>query len=74
MLVAIHYEDDHSWGFLDGQPVDMAAALVVAMSSVVDRYPDLNEIAHLPPSWEATRVAVGKPWSKRQSDWVTEGK
>lgn len=74
VLVAIHYEDDHSWGFLDGQPVDMAAALVVAMSSVVDRYPDLNEIAHLPPSWEATRVAVGKPWSKRQSDWVTEGK
>jgi len=69
VLVATHYEDDHSWAFLDGQPFDMAAAQVVAMSSVVDLHPDLDKIASLPPGWEATRAAVGEPWSMQKSDW-----
>lgn len=69
VLVATHYEDDHSWGFLDGQPAKMETALVVAMSTVVDRHPDVNEIADLPPGWSAERPAVGEPWLKRQSYW-----
>ena len=66
VLVATHYEDDHSWAFMDGAPADMSAALVVAMSSVIIRHRDLDEIAELPPGWSATRVAVGQPWSKKQ--------
>ncbi|WP_296613083.1 hypothetical protein [Sphingomonas sp.] len=49
VLVATHHEDDHSWSFLDGQPFDPATSLVVAMSKVVDRHPDIVEIADLPP-------------------------
>lgn len=72
VLIATHYEDDHSWGFMDGTPTDMAAALVVAMSEVIDRHPDLDEIASLPPGWSATRAAVGEPWLKQQDDWGSE--
>ena len=72
VLMATHYEDDHSWAFIDGATTDMATTLMVAMSEVVERHPDLDEIARLPPGWSATRVAVGKPWMKQQDDWNTE--
>lgn len=72
VLVATHYEDDRSWGFMDGAPADMARALLVAMSEVVERHPDLIEIASLPPGWSATRAAVGEPWTKQQNDWDAE--
>ena len=68
VLVAMHYEDDHSWGFMDGTPADMATAIVVAMSEVIEQHPELDEIASLPPGWSATRVAVGEPWSKQRED------
>jgi hypothetical protein len=69
VLTVTHYDDDHSWGFLDGGLNDGATALVVAMSEVVDRHPDLAEIANLPPGWSARRTAVGEPWLRRQDDW-----
>ena len=72
LLVVTHYEDDHSWAFMDGEPFEGATALVVAMSEVVDRHPDLDEIAGLPPGWSATRAAVGQPWSKHKDDWGSE--
>ncbi|MEO8375239.1 MAG: hypothetical protein ABI471_08435 [Sphingomonas bacterium] len=82
ILVVTHYEDDHSWAFMgihghswafmDGEPFESATALVVAMSEVVDRHPDLDEIAELPPGWSASRTAVGQPWSKQKDDWVPE--
>ncbi len=57
---------------MDGEPVEMASALVVAMSEVVDRHPDLEEIAGLEPGWSATRTSVGEPWIIQQDDWVSE--
>lgn len=69
VLVATRYEDDNSWAFMDGLSFDTATALVVAMSEVLDRYPDLEEIADLPPGWSATRVTVNAPWSKQKDDW-----
>ncbi|WP_457587919.1 hypothetical protein [Ensifer canadensis] len=72
VLVATHYEDDDSWGFMDEAPANMTTALVVAMSEVVNRHPDLDEIASLPPGWSATRIAVGQPWLKKQDDWNSE--
>jgi hypothetical protein len=72
VLVATHYEDDHSWAFLDGQNFDTADALVVAMSTILELHPDLDEIAGLPPGWSATRTASGEPWSKRQDVWDPE--
>jgi hypothetical protein len=42
--------------------------LVVAMSEVVLRHPDLVEIAGLPPGWSAARPAAGQPWRKRRDE------
>ena len=66
VLVATHYEDDHSWAFFDGQAFDPEQAIVVAMSEVLDAHPELQEIAGLPPGWTANRTAVGEPWSQQQ--------
>jgi hypothetical protein len=67
-----HYEDDHSWAFLDGQPHDTSEGLIVAMSTVVEGHPDLNEIAHLPAGWTAIRTAEGQPWTRQKDTWAPE--
>ena len=72
VLVVTHYEEDHSWAFLDGLTPDPANALVVAMSTVLSLHPDLDEIASLPPGWSATRNAIGELWAKQQDDWGEE--
>ncbi len=72
VLVATHYEDDHSWAFMDGEPTDAATALVVAMSEVIDRHPDIDEIATLLPGRSATRLAPGEPWARQPDDWGSE--
>ena len=69
VLVAAHYEDDHSWAFMDGQMFDSKEALVVLMRQVLDIHPELQEIADTPPGWTAYRAAVGQPWAKWQDRW-----
>jgi diadenosine tetraphosphate (Ap4A) HIT family hydrolase len=64
VLLVTHYEDDDSWAFLDGQPINESDALVVAMQTVMTRHPTLTEVADLPPGWTATRAAVGAPWTR----------
>jgi len=66
VLIVTHYEDDHSWAFLDGQTVDLTKAVVVAMSAILDTHPSLLEIADLPPGWIAMRTAAGEPWVRQR--------
>ena len=68
VLAVVHYKDDHSWAFLDGGDFDPAAAKLVSMSTVVERHPDLAEIADLPPGWSAQRSDASEPWIKAQDD------
>lgn len=72
VLVVTHYGDDHSWAFLDGAPADMATALVVAMSDILERHPDVAEIAQLPPGWSATRVAAGESWVTYYGETISD--
>ena len=69
VLIVTHYEDDHSWAFLDGQPFSPARAVVVAMSEVLALHPELIAVADLPPGWTAIRMAISEPWSKQQDQW-----
>ena len=68
ILVVTHYDDDHSWAFLDGQAPDPERAHVVAMSTIVGLHPDVAEIASLPPGWSATRGAIDHPWIRSRDD------
>lgn len=72
VLLVTHYEDDHSWAFMDGEAHDTMDALVVAMAEVLNVHPELQEIADLPPGWSASRGAVGEPWSTSLDDWGDE--
>jgi predicted metal-binding protein len=72
VLVAIHYADDDSWAFLDGQTFDPGSALVVAMKTVLDEHPGLGEIGNLPPGWSATRLAANQPWTRVEDGAATE--
>ena len=66
ILLVAHYEEDHSWCFLDGEPFDMETSYVVAMATVVKLHPEISEIADLPPGWVAERTALNKPWIRRR--------
>jgi len=62
VLVVTHYEDDHSWAFLDGQSFYEEGAMVVAMASVLDVHPGLMDIVDLEPGWTATRASETHAW------------
>lgn len=72
VLVVTHYEDDHSWAFMDGRTFHPENAMLVAMSEVVDVHPELFDIAYLEPGWTATRLAIGEPWLKSRDRWDDE--
>jgi hypothetical protein len=62
VLFVTHLEDDHSWAFFENAPTETIPTMLVAMSDVVDRHPDLPQIADLPPGWSATRESASAPW------------
>lgn len=68
VLVVIHDDDDGSWAFLDRRAFDPKIAMVVAMSAVLDRHPDLHRIADLPPGWTAIRDAAEGAWSRKRTE------
>jgi len=72
VLVVTHYEDDNSWAFGDGRPFDDATAMITAMSEVVERHPELENIADLPLGWSAARAGIGKPWTLEKDHWGSD--
>jgi hypothetical protein len=60
--IVVHYSDDHSWAFLDGDEGSEADAAVVSMAEAVERDGTLREVADLPPGWVATRERMGGAW------------
>lgn len=49
ILHVAHYEEDHSWGFYDGEDVRVEGAMVVSLLSMVNRDASLLDVADLPP-------------------------
>jgi hypothetical protein len=64
VLLVIHYSDDDSWAFLEGDEFSIDTGLVVSMAHAVERDPTLFEIADLPPGWVARRECVGGMWTR----------
>ncbi len=63
LYVALDDEDD-DWQFLDGGDAQEENAMVVSLSSMVERDPSLRELADLPPGWSAKRKAPSDPWQR----------
>jgi hypothetical protein len=68
VLVVTHYEDDHSWAFLDGTPFDPKQTFVVAMSEVLNVHPELVALADLPTGWTASRESNDQPWLRLRGE------
>ncbi|WP_067825211.1 hypothetical protein [Nocardia inohanensis] len=56
-----HDDSDAAWQFHTAGP-DLAHALLVQLSEVVDRDPTIAELANLPYGWIARRSEAGAPW------------
>ncbi len=63
ILRVCHDEDDGSWQFHTGQPVEMKDAALVALEVIADLDPSIVELADLPEGWCAVRT---DPQSPRQ--------
>lgn len=62
-----HNEDDGSWEMLDGEPVGDGDLKVVCLGCLFQADRTIGELADLPFGWEATRQAVGRPWTREKS-------
>lgn len=63
ILLVSHDEDDHGWQFLDGsENPDLADAVHVCLSHVVETDQTLIELADLPPGWQAWRASLQDKW------------
>jgi hypothetical protein len=64
-----HYEDDHSWAFLDGREHREAEALVVATGSLAGRHPQLDAIADLAPALLPIAPRWDSPCRGGETSW-----
>lgn len=64
ILYVVHHEDDHGWGFYDGEDVRVGNAMVVSLLSMVNRDASLLDVADLSPGWYAWREKPGAPWQR----------
>ena len=59
-----HDAYDNGWQFLTANTNgDERRAVVLALSTVVELDPTLDELADLPPGWYATRQSEHESWS-----------
>jgi hypothetical protein len=67
ILLVAHYEDDHSWAFMDGGSNSIKNAVTVSMQHIVNIDPTVRDVADLAPGWEAKRDRVGAEWVRQPS-------
>jgi hypothetical protein len=64
-IVRVSHDDDGDWQFLDGVSTNASKnAMLVALSTVVQRDPSVLDVANLPIGWCATRSKPGSPWKR----------
>ena len=64
ILHVSHDDDDGSWQFHAGEPVDSREAMVVALKQIVKLDPSVELLADLPYGWIATRESVTSEWKR----------
>lgn len=64
ILLAIHYEDDHSWAFLCDTTDEEGDSTLITMEQITMMDPSLKSIADLEPGWVAYRESIEDEWEK----------
>jgi hypothetical protein len=62
ILLVVHYSEDDSWAFLDGDDFEVAKGRVVGMGTALNLDPSVAEVADLSPGWVARRRSIGDAW------------
>jgi hypothetical protein len=62
-----HDADDHGWQFHFPGEKKASDAMVVAMKTIVQFDPSVQEVADLPPGWVATRACRGAAWTRKEN-------
>lgn len=71
-LLLVTHDEDGDWQFVHGSETDdLANAALMHVEHVLERYPEIAELADLPPGWIATRSEPGERWQRmrRPADW-----
>ena len=66
VLIAVHYADDGSWAFLDGEPHDPDDAFFATLEELFTLHPDLAAVADLPRGWTAFRDTPTSDWEREE--------
>jgi hypothetical protein len=61
-LRLVMHDADGDWQFLCGTTSDPSDGMLVCLDHVVARFPEVQELADLPPGWRALREDLG--WSR----------
>jgi len=67
-ILRVSHDEDGDWQFLDGVSTNASKnAMLVALSTVVERDPSVLDVADLPVGWSVIRTKPGAPWKRDTS-------
>lgn len=66
-VLLVHHDEDGSWQFLCGTPVDQTVCRVIAMKTAFELDSTVGEVADLPEGWRAERSAPGAAWVRSEA-------
>jgi hypothetical protein len=81
LLSLVSHDLDGDWQFLHDEEGDEEGELrseddlmFVRFREIVDRFPEVEQLADLPIEWMATRKADGEPWvrERQPTEWAAE--
>lgn len=81
LLAIVAHDLDGDWQFLhdedddeQGDLRDEDDLLFVPLQEIVDRFPEVSEVADLLPGWFAHRLALAGPWVRaaQPTDWSAD--
>lgn len=67
ILLVLH-DRDGDWQFLPGSDPGLADGVVLHLAHIVERFPNIHELADLARGWGAERSAAGAPWDRFSID------
>jgi hypothetical protein len=62
VIIYVVHDSDGEWQFLSGDNVTTDDLMIVALGSLLERDPTLNDVLSINPGYEATRDGVAGNW------------
>jgi hypothetical protein len=63
-ILLVSHEDNGDWQFLPGRAIDVAEGVTLHLGHIVERHPEVHELADLGRGWGAERDSPDAPWRR----------